>query len=135
MEQKIKYLDKNQTCELIDLSKDSKVVGCRLVFHKKDNEQYKIRLVVKGYTQKEGIDYNEIFSFVVKNMSIRMLLMIVTQFDLELEQLDVKKIFSHSELEEMIYMKQPKGFIQEGQENKVCLLKKFLYRLKQSPRQ
>ena len=68
--------------------------------------------------QKEGIDYNEIFSSVVKHTSIRMLLAIVAQFDLELEQIDVK-MFLHSELEEKIDMKQPKGYIQEGQENKV----------------
>ena len=55
---------------------------------KEDNEQYKIRLVVKGYSQKEGIDYNEIFSPIVKYRSIRMLLAIVAQFDLELEQMD-----------------------------------------------
>jgi len=59
----------------------------------------------------------------------------VAQGDLELEQLDVKTIFLHSELEKMIYMKQPKGFIQESQENKVCLLKEFFYELKQFPKQ
>jgi len=59
----------------------------------------------------------------------------VAQDDLELEQLDVKTIFLHDELEEMIYIKQSEGFIQECQENKVCLLKKSIYRLKQSSRQ
>ena len=48
-----------------------------------------------------------------------MLLAIVAQFDLELEQMDVKTVFLHSELEEKIYMKQPEGYIQEGKENKV----------------
>jgi len=47
----------------------------------------------------------------------------------------VKIVFLHDELEERIYIKQPEGYIQEGQENKVCLLNKSLYRLKQSPRQ
>jgi len=70
-------------------------------------------LVVKGYAQNEDIDHNEIFSPVVKNTSIRMLV-IVPQFDLELEQLDVKTTFMHGELEERIYMKQPEGYIQEG---------------------
>jgi len=45
-------LNRNQNWTLIDLSKDSKTIGCRLVFHKKDNEQYKARLVTKGYAQK-----------------------------------------------------------------------------------
>ena len=64
---------------------------------------------------------------------MNMLLVIVVQFDLELEQIDVKTVFLHGELEEKIYMKQPEGYIQEGQENNVYLLNKFLYGLKQSP--
>jgi len=104
---------------LVDLSKDSKTIGCRWVFRKKDNEQYKTRLVAKGYAQKKSIDYNEIFSPVVKHTSIRMLLAIVAQFDLELEQMDIKTVFLYGELEERTYMKQPEGYIKEGQENKV----------------
>ena len=110
------------------------LIGCRCVFQK-NNEQYKVRLVAKRYSQKEDIDYNEIFSHVVKHTSIRLLLAIVAQGDFELEQRDVKTIFLHGELEERIYMKQSEGFFQEGQENKLCLLKKSLYGLKQSPRQ
>jgi len=83
----------------------------------------------------DGIDYNEIFSHVVKHTSIRMLLAIVAQFDLELEQMDIKTVFLHGELEEKIYMKQPERYIQEGKENKACLLNKSLYGLKQSLRQ
>ena len=75
------------------------------------------------------------FSPLVTHTSIRMLLAIVAQFDLELEQMDVKTAFLHGELEEKIYMKQPEGYIQDGKENKVCLLKKSFYGLKQSPRQ
>ena len=86
-------------------------------------------MVAKGYAQNEGINYNEIVSYVVKHVSIQML-SIVAQFDLELEQLDVKTAFLHGELEERIYMKQPEGYIQEGQENKVYLLKKSLYECK-----
>ena len=66
--------------------------------------QYKKRLDAKGHAQKEGIDYNEIFYPVVKHTSIRMLFAIVTEFDLELEQMDVKT-FLHADLEEKIYMK------------------------------
>jgi len=79
---------------------------------------------------KEGIDYNEVFSPVVYHTSIRVLLAFVVLFDLKLEQLDVKSVFLYGELEEEIYMKQPKGFIVPGKEQCVCRLKKSLYRLK-----
>ena len=59
----------------------------------------------------------------------------VTKFDLELEQLDVKTTFLHGELEETIYMSQLEGFAIPGKGDHVCLLKKSLYGLKQSPRQ
>jgi uncharacterized protein (UPF0303 family) len=71
----------------------------------------------------------------VKHTSIRTLLALVALFDLELEQMDVKMAFLHGELEEKIYMKQPEGYVVEGKKNHVCLLKKSLYGLKQSPRQ
>jgi len=62
-----------------------------------------------------------------------MLLAIVVQFDLKLEQMDIKTAFLHHELEEKIYMKQPEGYIHEGKGNKVCLLKKSLYGLSSLP--
>jgi hypothetical protein len=92
-------------------------------------------LVVKGFSQKLGIDYNDVFSLVVKHSSICALLGIVAMHDLELEQLDVKTAFLHDDLEDEIYMDQPKGFIVVGKKNFVCKLKKSLYGFKQSPRQ
>lgn len=92
-------------------------------------------MVAKGFTQKKGIDYNEIFSLVVKHSYIKILLAIVVQKDWKLHQLDVKTTFLYGNLEETIYMEQPDGFIKPGDEGKVCLLKKSLYGLKQSSRQ
>ena len=100
-----------------------------------DSIRYKARFVAKSFTRKEGIDYNETFSPVVKHSSIRILLAIVVQRDWELHQLDVKTTFLHGTLEETIFMEQPRGFIKPGDEGKVCLLKKSLYGLKQSSRQ
>jgi len=64
--------------------------------------------------KKEDIGYNEIFSHVLKYTSIQMLLAMVTQFDLALEQMDVKTAFLHGKLEEKIYIKQAESYIQEG---------------------
>ena len=77
---------------------------------RKGRERYKARLVAKGFSQKEGVDFNEIFSPVVRHTSIRVLLAIVANQDLELEQLDVKIDFLHGRLEENILMKQLEGF-------------------------
>jgi hypothetical protein len=98
-------------------------------------KRYKARLVVKGFAQKKGIDFDEIFSPVVKMTSIRTILSLVVVEDLHLEQLDVKTTFLHGDLEEEIYMQQPHGYEVKGKENLVCRLKKRLYGLKQSPRQ
>ena len=71
----------------------------------------------------------------VKHTSIRVLLALTAVQNLELEQLDVKTTFLHGKLEETIYMKQPQGFKVKGDGELVCLLRKSLYGLKQSPRQ
>ena len=74
-------------------------------------ERYRARLVVKGYVQKESIDFNEIFSLVVRLTTVRVVLAMCATFDLYLEQLDVKTAFLHGELEEEIYMLQQKGLL------------------------
>jgi len=141
MTEEMESLHKNQTWVLVKRQKGKRTVGCKWVYRKKEgipeveDARFKARLVAKGFSQKEGIDYNEIFSPVVKHSSIRVLLALVAQFDLELQQLDVKTAFLHGDLEETIYMDQPEGFLAEGKEDHVCQLKKSLYGLKQSPRQ
>ncbi|GJZ65322.1 retrovirus-related pol polyprotein from transposon TNT 1-94 [Tanacetum coccineum] len=80
------------------------------------------RLVVKGYAQIEGIDFNEIFSPVVRMTTVRVVLAMCATYDLYLEQLDVKTAFLHGNLGEEIYMLQPEGFEQKGKEKLVCRL-------------
>uniref|UniRef100_A0A2N9I8X0 Integrase catalytic domain-containing protein n=1 Tax=Fagus sylvatica TaxID=28930 RepID=A0A2N9I8X0_FAGSY len=141
MDDEMQSLHKNQTWDLVQLPKGKKEIGCKWVYTKKegptgkDSVRFKARLVAKGFAQTEGIDYNEVFSLVVKHSSIRILLAMVAQFDLKLAQLDVKTTFLHGDLEEEIYMSQPDGFKVAGKENWVCKLKRSLYGLKQSPRQ
>ena len=141
MTEEMESLYKNSVWELVPKPKDRKLVGCKWVFRKKeglheqDAVRFKARLVAKGYSQKEGVDYDEIFSHVVKHTSIRLLLAMAAQHDMEIEQMDVKTSFLHGDLEEMIFMAQPEGFVEYGKENLVCQLKKSMYGLKQSPRQ
>ena len=97
--------------------------------------RFKARLVVKGYSQRKGIDYAEIFSHVVKLTSIRILLSVVESENLHLEQMDVKTVFLHGDLDNDIYMQQPEGFVVPGKEHIVCKLTRILYGLKQTPRQ
>jgi hypothetical protein len=70
-------------------------------------EKYKSRLVAKGYSQVEGIDFGEIFSHVAKLTSIIFMLYVVVSFDFEVEQMDVNTTFLHGDLEEEMYMKHP----------------------------
>ncbi|KAI3727128.1 hypothetical protein L1987_66937 [Smallanthus sonchifolius] len=141
MIEEMESLNKNGTWELVTKPDSQKLVSCKWIYKVKDGitsvegPRYKARLVAKGFTQREGVYYTEIFSPVVKHTSIRIMLSMVAVLDLELEQMDVKTTFLHGYLDEQIYMSQPKGFEVEGQEDKVCLLKRSLYGLKQSPRQ
>ena len=92
-----------------------KIVGCKWVFKtNKDSqgniERHKSRLVAKGFTQREGIDYTKTFSLVSRKDSLGVIMPLVAHFDLELNHMDVKTNFLNGELEEEVYMKQPEGF-------------------------
>lgn len=83
----------------------------------------------------ECVDFHEVFSPVVKHISIRTVLAVVARENMELEQLDVITTFLHGDLQERIYMHQPLMFEVKSETPVVCLLKKLLYGLKQAPRQ
>ena len=91
--------------------------------------------MVKGFTQKEGIDYRDTFSPVSKKDSLRIIMTLIAHFDVELHQMDVKTAFLNGNLDEDIYMEQPEGFAKKVNEHLVCKLKKSIYGLKQASRQ
>ena len=90
--------------------------------------------MAKGYTQKEGIDYDETFSPVAMLKSIKILLFIAAHYDYEIWQMDVKTAFLNGNLEEELYMMQLEGFIAKNQEHMVCKLNRSIYGLKQASR-
>jgi hypothetical protein len=123
-------LAKNGTWELVDLPPGCKAVKSKWVFKCKADGCFRARVVAKGFTQIQGIDYDETFSPVARFESLRLLLALAALEDWEIHQMDVKSVFLNSLLDEEIYMEQPEGFAVPGQEHKVCLLKKAIYGLK-----
>ena len=139
MKSELNSMYSNQVWDLVKEPNDIKPVGCKWVYKRKREidgkvETFKVRLVAKGYTQKEGIDYEETFSSVAMFKSIRILLSIATHYDYEIWQMDVKTAFLNGNLDEKIYMMQPEGFIAKNQKHMVCKLKRSIYGLKQASR-
>ena len=110
MEEEMDSLMHNQTWDLVRLLARKTTLQNKWVYRLKGEDggkqRYKAKIVVKGFAQKKGIDFDEIFSHVVKMNSIRTILSLVSVEDLHLEQLDVKTIFLHGDLEEEMYMEQ-----------------------------
>jgi uncharacterized metal-binding protein len=92
-------------------------------------------LVAKGFRQKEGINYFDIYALVARITFIIILLALSSVYNLYVHQIDVKTTFLNEELDEEVYMDQLEGFALLGNEHKVCKLIKSLYGLKQIPKQ
>ena len=130
----------NRTQDLVDLPKNRKALLCRWVYRLNQttdspSPKYKARIVAKGFRQEYGVDFDEVFSPVIKMTTLRFLLRVVAAKNLQLDQLDIKTAFLHGDLDKEIYMEQPQGFASLGQEHLFCRLRKSLYGLKQAPRQ
>jgi hypothetical protein len=97
-------------------------------------ERYKARFVARGFSQKEGEDYDETFSPVARYTTIRSIISIASVMGWKLHQIDVKTAFLNGVIEKELYIEQPQGFVIYGKESHVCKLKKALYVLKQAPR-
>ena len=140
MQSKYDSIAGNDTWDLVKLLEGKNPLPCKCVYKKKftSNDlapKYKARLVAKGFKQQHGVDFDEIFSPVVKMTTLRTVLGLVKIEDMELVQMDVKTAFLHGDLEEDVYMAQPKGYEQLGKEQLACKLNKALYGLKQGSRQ
>jgi hypothetical protein len=130
---------KNHTWDLVPRPSRANVVTGKWIFkHKFQSdgslERYKARWVLRGFTQRPGVDFDETFSPVVKPATVRTVLSLALSRRWPIHQLDVKNAFLHGNLSETVYCQQPSGFEDPAHPDFVCLLKKSLYGLKQAPR-
>lgn len=137
MKEEYDALMENKTWYLTNLPANRKAIDSKWIFKtKRDADgnitRYKARLVVKGCAQRKGIDFEETFSPVVRYSSIRYLIALAAKFNLEIEQMDAVTAFLQGDLDDEVYVLQPKEFRQGTQ---VCRLNKAIYGLKQASRQ
>lgn len=128
----------NNTWELVELPPGRKAIGCKWIFKTKEDERgnivrHKARLVAQGFNQKYGVDFDEVFAPVAKQVTLRTLLTVASRRQMFVKHMDVKTAYLHGKLDETIYMRQPEGYSMGGP-NTVCLLKRSIYGLKQSAR-
>jgi hypothetical protein len=132
-------IQKNDTWELVELPHGKSSIGVKWFYKLKYNmdrsiSKHKAHLDAKGYVQKEGIEYEEMFSPIGRLEIVTTFISIASQLKLKVYQMDVKSSFLNRYLKEEVYVEQPQGFIVEGKEDKVYRLKIELYGLKQAPR-
>ena len=135
----INALVSNGTWDIVRLPEGEKAIGSGWVFKIKRNadgsiERFKGRFVAKGFSQRPGLDFTEVFAPTVRMATIRLILAIAAIEGLHLRSVDISNAFLKGDLEEEIYMKQPEGFHEFGPEY-VCRLRKSIYGLKQAARQ
>ena len=140
MNSEMESLRENGVYEIVDRPWGKKVVKSKWVLRVKTNEKgevekFKARVVAKGFSQVEGVDFDQTFSPTVRFEGIRQMVALGTSRGMKMHQMDVTTAFLYAPLEEEVYMEQPEGTIKVGDEGKVMRLLKCLYGLKQSPRQ
>ena len=126
---------KNDVWEIVPRLTRKSVVMSRWLYkinHAADGsiEKYKAISVARGFTQKEGIDYDETFAHVARYITIRTIISLAVVFEWKLHQMDVKIAFLNGKIDEEVYIEQPEGFVTHGDKSHVCKLKKALYGLK-----
>jgi hypothetical protein len=139
MQSEFDALQSNNTWTLVPRPAGVNIVTGKWVFRHKflsdgTLDRYKARWVLRGFTQRPGIDYDETFSPVVKPATIRVVLSLALSKSWPMHQLDVKNAFLHGTLTETVYCAQPTGFVDSSRPDHVCKLNRSLYGLKQAPR-
>lgn len=135
MQEELNQFKRNDVWYLIEKPKDKSIIRTKWIFkNKMDRHGMVIRNtachVAKGYTQTEGVDFEETFALVVRLESIQILMSIASYLKFKLYQMDVKSTFLNRILQEEVYAKQPKGFKDPHLPNHVYKLKKALYGLR-----
>ena len=125
--------------QLVNLPPGCHPIGLKWVYKVKQDEhgaivKHKARLVARGFVQREGIDFKEVFTPVARMESVQLLLALAAAKDWRVHHLDIKLVFLNEELAEMVFVRQPPGFTVKGAEHRVLRLRKALYRLRQAPR-
>jgi len=138
MQEDLNNFERNQVWTLVERP-NSNVIGTKWVFRNKQDEhgvvtRNKARLVAQGFTQVEGLDFEETYAPVARLEAIRMLLAFASHHDFKFYQMDVKSEFLNGPIQEVVYVEQPPGFEDPKFPNHVFKLQKELYGLKQAPR-
>jgi hypothetical protein len=139
MHEELQNFERNLVWELVEPPPNCKPIGTKWVWKNKEGQngevvRNKSRLVAQGYSQKEGIDFEETFALVARLEAIRILLAFSVAKGFKLYQMDVKSAFLDGFLEEEVYVRQPPGFESVEFPHRVYKLRKALYGLKQAPR-
>src|ERR1044072_4074451 len=139
MQDELNQFTRNEVWKLVSRPEGINVIGTKWIFKNKSDEsgtvtRNKARLVAQGYTQVEGIDFDETFAPVARLESIRLLLGVACILKFKLFQMDVKSAFLNGYLNEEVYVEQPKGFVDPNFPDHVYKLRKALYGLKKAPR-
>ncbi|CAL9011462.1 unnamed protein product, partial [Prunus brigantina] len=139
MQEELNQFKRHDVWDLVERPRGVNVIGTKWIFKNKSNDEGKVvrnkaRLVAQGYSQVEGIDFEETYAPVARLESIRLLLAVSCYMNFKLYQMDVKTAFLNGIINEEVYCEQPKGFEDIDHSDHVYKLKKALYGLKQAPR-
>lgn len=130
MNNEYKFMQDNKALELLPLPEGVKLISCKWVCKTKQDfkgnlERYEARLVAKGYTQNEMIDYKNTFSQVSSKDSFKAIMTLVAHHDLKFYQMDVKTTFLSGDIDKMLYIVQLQNFVLGDPKNMVCNLIKL----------